>query len=111
MFKVVLNDGTEIQATIGMTLDLMELVMSHEDAMANLSKFMNPEIMKEIKYYHGVYYGIYRNYSRFTNLEDPLTENKMHIWMKAEAGSSIEENIPLVDEMYLPKESGFGGNT
>ena len=111
MNKIVLKDGTEIQATIGVTLDLIEITMSHEDAMANLSKFMNPEVMKEIKYYHGVYYGVYRNYSRFSTLQDSTTENKMHVWMKAEGESSIEEDIPLVDKMYLPKEHDFSGNT
>lgn len=109
MTKIVLKDGTEILATLGVTLNLIEITMSHEDALANLSKFMNPEVMKEIKYYHGVYYGIYRNYSRFSTLQDPTTENEMRVWMKAEGEASIEENIPLVDEMYLPKEGNFSG--
>lgn len=109
MTKIVLNDGTSIKATLGVTLDLMELTMSHEDAIANLPKFMNPEVMKEIKFYHGVYYGIYRNYSRFSTLEDPITENEMRVWMKSNGEASIEEDISLVDEMYLPKETDFSG--
>ena len=101
--KIVLKDGTEIQnATIGRVRNLLELIMSKADAVANLSKFMDPDVMSEIEWYHGIWKEPYIGFSRFSHLENPK-EDEMRVWMEGTDEATVGEKIPTVDKMYIPK--------
>lgn len=101
--KIVLKDKTEIQnAMVGQLGNRLELTMSKTDAVANISKFMTPEIMSEIEFYHGVWKTIYIGFTWFTNMDNPK-EDEMRVWMEATGDFSVSDPIPLVDDMYIPK--------
>ena len=101
--KIVLKDKTEIQnAMVGQLDNRIELTMSKNDAITNLPKFMNPEIVSEIEYYTGVWKIVYSGFTWFTNMDNPK-ENEMRIWLQAPGEYSVSDPIPLVDDMYIPK--------
>lgn len=100
--KVVLKDGTEISDTIvGKTMNFLELSMNKEKAIANLAKFMDPEIMSEIEYYSGAWKVIYTGFSQFVKMDN--RENEILVWMGGNENSTVSDQIPLFDEMYMPK--------
>ena len=101
--KIVLKDKTEIPNGMAGKIDnRLELTMSKENAVANLPKFMDPEIMSTIEYNRGAWKAIYSGFTRVTHMENPK-DNEMHVWFEAVGDYSVSDPIPLFDDMYMPK--------
>ena len=103
--KIVLKDNTEIQgASVGQLIGtrMIELVMPKADALANLSKFMDPTVMDEITAYFGAWKNVYTGYNYMDHMDNPKAD-EMRIWMEGSEDAAISEQMPIYADMYMPK--------
>ena len=100
--KIVLNDGTEMNGTVGQFRNTIVISLAKADAISMLPKFMDPDAMSVVEYYFGPWKTVYTGFSRFANMENAIT-NEMLVWMEGKEEDIRIEQFPRFEEAYMPK--------